>query len=97
MAIIRAALLVCTATLAGASIAQSVTSISPPQGEASGSPAWPTTYPLTQADLLVLHQALRPKDERAPRQGCLDNERRILGGHVSDLAAAAIDLKCGQL
>jgi hypothetical protein len=97
MAMIRAALLVCTATLADASIAQSVTSISPSQGEASGSPARPSTYPLTQADLLVLRQALRPKDERTPRQRCLDKERRMLRGHVSDLAAATIDLKCSQL
>lgn len=92
---IRAALLACTAILADAASAQSVTPN--PKGEASGSPAQPSTYPLTQADLLVLRQALRPKDERTPRQRCLDKERRRLDGHVSDLAAASIDLKCSQL
>jgi hypothetical protein len=97
MPMIRVALLVCAAILADAPIAQSIPSTALPRGEASGLPARPSTYPLTQADLLVLRQALRPKDERTPRQRCLDKERRMLGGHVSDLAAAAIDLKCSQL
>lgn len=96
MAIIGVAHLACAAILADASIAQSVISPAPPQGEAASSPSPPSTYPLTQADLLVLRQALLAKDNRTPRRRCLDDESRKLGGNVSDLAAASIDLKCSQ-
>ena len=39
---------------------------------------------------------VQPKDDRTPRQRCLDEEAARIGGTLSDLDRRAIDLKCSQ-
>ena len=94
MASVAKALLAFLALAAAPLHAQSGTSQA--QSQPGQRDVTPPAHPYGYVEPWLIRDALQPKDERTPRQRCIDAETAKLGGSVSDLAASSIDLACSQ-